>query len=53
MVSTDLSNMMMERIESKRRRRQQQQQQQQRQQQSKIGDEDNFMIEKLYPKPFR
>ena len=42
MVSTDLSNMMMERIESKRRRRQQQQQQQQRQQQSKIGDEDNF-----------
>ena len=38
MVSTDLSNMMMESIESKRRRRRQQQ----RQQQSKIGDEDNF-----------
>ena len=47
MVSTDLSNMMMESIESKRRRRRQRQQQ--RQQQSKIGDEDNFMIEKLYP----
>lgn len=40
MVSTDLSNMMMESIESKRRRRRQRQQQ--RQQQSKIGDEDNF-----------